>query len=263
MRRHGDLRMRARSAILAATAALFLAATAHAPAQAQDQACPANRIPPLALTHLRDAVRQNHDITIVAIGSSSTEGVRASDKAHSYPAILQNTLNSVLRSVHVAVLNRGIGGQDVSEELSRLEADALAVHPTLVIWQVGANGAMQHTAPDLFKRLLTGGVRRLLDGKVDVVLMDNQRAPNILSAPEHVLIDQAMADVAVQTGASLFARGALMDQWRQSGHPYEKFMSSDGIHHNDYGYRCIAHSLALAIVEGLGPNPLPHAIAGR
>ena len=246
-------------AILVAAAALLISATAYA----QDQACPSNRVPPIALPHLKDAILQNQDITIVAIGSSSTEGWRASDKAHSYPAVLQRTLNSALRTVHVAVLNRGIGGQDVSEELPRLESDALAVRPNLIVWQVGANGAMRHIAPDLFKRLLTGGVQHLLDAKVEVILMDNQRAPNILAAPEHVLIDQIMADVALQTGAGLFARGALMDQWRQSGHPYEKFMSNDGVHHNDYGYRCIAHALAVAIIEGLVPISLPHAVAGK
>ena len=251
--------MRAASAIVAAAAALLLSTAA----QAQDQPCPPNRIPPVALPHMKEAILNNQDITIVAIGSSSTEGWHASDKAHTYPAILQRALNGSLHTVHVAVLNRGIGGQDVSEELPRLEADALAVHPTVIVWQVGANGAMQHIAPDLFKRLLTSGVKRLLDAKVDVVLMDNQRAPAILAAPQHVLIDQAMADVALETGAGLFARGTLMDQWRQSGYPYERFVSNDGVHHNDYGYRCIARALATAMVEGLGPVTLPHTVAGR
>ncbi len=60
-----------------------------------------------------------------------------------------------------------------------------------------------------------------------------------------------MADISVATGAGLFSRGALMDQWRTAGLSYDTFVSSDGLHHNDYGYRCIATTLATAIVEGL------------
>ena len=71
----------------------------------------------------------------------------ASDSAHTYPAILQTALNKALPGAHFAVINRGIGGQDAPEELARLDSDAIAVHPQLVIWQVGANGAMRHADP--------------------------------------------------------------------------------------------------------------------
>ena len=54
--------------------------------------------------------------------------------------------------MHIAVLNRGIGGQDAPEELARLQADVIAVRPQLVIWQVGANGAMRNADPAEFRR---------------------------------------------------------------------------------------------------------------
>ncbi len=214
-------------------------------------ACPSNRVPPIVLPRMRDAVAANKEVTIVALGSSSTEGWRSSNIAHSYPALLQADLNKALPTADIAVINRGIAGEDVAEELPRIESDALALRPTVVIWQVGANGAMRHMPPDLFKRLLTAGVKRLLAAKVDVLLMDNQKAPAILASPEHVAIEQAMADVAVETGVKLFARGALMDRWREAGYPYERFVSDDGVHHNDYGYRCVTAALGDAIVEGL------------
>ncbi len=139
----------------------------------------------------------------------------------------------------------------------RIEADVLEVRPTLVIWQVGANGAMKDRDPDMFRRLVAAGVQELKDARIDVVLMDNQRAPEILASPHHIQIDQALADVAVRTGAGLFDRGALMDQWRFAGRPYEQFISDDGIHHNDLGYRCVAQALASAILEGLGQPAAP------
>lgn len=237
-----------RAARLAVLASLLLPAPAWADAL---PACPTSHVPPLVLPHVREAIAANREVMVVAFGSSSTQGWHSSDIAHSYPSVLQAQLNASLPTAHVAVLNRGVGGQDVVEELPRIEPDVIALHPALVVWQVGANGAMKLIAPDLFKRLVTNGIRRMQEAKIDVVLMDNQRAPAILASPEHLQIDQAMADIAVATGAGLFSRGALMDQWRNDGHPYDVFVSGDGLHHNDYGYHCVAATLANAIVEGL------------
>ena len=136
----------------------------------------------------------------------------------------------------------------------RLERDVIDVHPSLVIWQVGANGAMRQANPEEFERLVANGVKRLQRAKIDVILMSNQRSPAILSSPEHRRIEQALAIVARQTGAGLFDRGAVMDEWRAEGHPYAEFVSNDGIHHNDFGYRCVAAALAQDIIGGLEPD---------
>ncbi|HET7883625.1 MAG TPA: SGNH/GDSL hydrolase family protein, partial [Acetobacteraceae bacterium] len=94
--------------------------------------CPA--APPgaaLALPHLTSAVSNGTEGVIVAFGSSSTQGAMASDLAHSYPAVLQQTLSTALPEAHVAVINRGIGGQDAAEELARMDSDVLAIRPQL------------------------------------------------------------------------------------------------------------------------------------
>lgn len=221
-------------------------------------------MPALVLPHVEQAIAANAEVTIVALGSSSTQGSRSSNVAHSYPAILQAELSAALPQAHVAVINRGIGGQDAAEMLPRLESDVLPVQPILVIWQVGANGAIKQRDPDLFRNLLTAGVERLRGAGIDVVLMDNQRAPEILSSPHHVQIAQAMADVAKSTATGLFGRGALMDQWSAAGRPYEQFISGDGIHHNDLGYRCVAKALASAILDGLRhPRTQDRAVTAR
>ena len=94
----------------------------------------------------------------MALGSSSTQGARASDLAHSYPAVLQHALSAGRPDAHIAVINRGIGGQDAAEELARLDADVLAVRPQLVIWQVGANGALRNADPAAFRAMVSSGV---------------------------------------------------------------------------------------------------------
>lgn len=214
--------------------------------------CPNSEVPPLALPAVKAALAANTEVTVVALGSSSTQGAKATNIAHSYPAVLQAELAAALPQAHIAVLNRGVGGQDVAEMLPRLERDALNAQPTLVIWQVGANGAMRRADPEVFHSLVESGVERLRKAGIDVVLMDNQRAPAILASPDHMRIGQALASIAAKTGAGLFGRGRLMDQWQQHGRPYEQFMASDGLHHNDIGYRCLAKALAGAILQGLG-----------
>ena len=220
-----------------------------------EQGCPASpRTAPFKLSHLQTAISGSPQAIIVALGSSSSEGVAASDPAHAYPAELQTMLNAGLPRSHIAVLNRGVGGQDAPEEFARLDADVLAVRPQLVIWQVGANGAMRNADPSEFKRLVTEGVRRMQARGIDVILMDNQRAPRIQASAEHGVMEAALAEVAQETGVSLFSRAALMDQWNKEGAPYLQFVASDGLHHNDRGYFCVARSLADNILTGLRQN---------
>ena len=230
-----------------------LAILSPAPVSAGDYDCPSAALPPLALPNVQKTLHEHRELTIVALGSSSTAGSRASDMAHTYPAVLQAALEKALPDAHVAVLNRGIGGQDAVEMLARLDHDALASAPSLVIWQVGANGAMRGMDPGEFQDLVATGVHRLQAAGADVILMDNQRSPAVLGSPKHAKIDQALADVAGREHARLFARGRLMDLWHRAGHPYAEFVDADGIHHNDRGYACLARAVAHVIVAGLSP----------
>lgn len=211
-------------------------------------------LPPIALPHLRETLRAGKLARIIALGSSSTAGARASDPRFAYPAMLEGELERALPGAHIEMVNKGVGGQDAIEMLGRLETDVLDVRPTLVIWQVGANAAMRHTEPTEFQREVDTGVRKMEAVGADVILMDNQRSPAVLASPDHAKLDQVLADIAVRDDARLFARGRLMDLWQASGHPYAEFLDGDGIHHNDRGYACVAHALAGSILAGLGTD---------
>jgi acyl-CoA thioesterase I len=225
------------------------------PAARAAPACPSSpAMAPLVLPHLLSAVGHGMEGTIVALGSSSTQGAMATDLGHSYPAVLQQVLSAGLAEAHVAVINRGIGGQDATEELARLDADVLAVRPQLVIWQVGANGALRNADPSVFRATVTEGVRRIQAAGADVILMDNQQSPALLAKAGEAVFDQALAQVANETGASLFSRRALMLGWHRDGAPLLEFIAADGLHHNDRGYLCVAQSLAHAILSGLAPG---------
>jgi len=214
--------------------------------------CPADpALEPLHLPHLRAAVAGRTQGLIVALGSSSTLGVMASDSAHTYPAVLQTLLNKALPDASIAVINRGVGGQDAPEELARLDTDALAVRPQLVIWQVGANGAMRHADPLEFHHMVVEGVTRLKKAGVDVILMDNQRSPKLLAAVEHIVLEELLKDVAHETGENLFSRSHLMDAWSDEGFKPGLFTAPDGLHNNDLGYECITRTLVRQIVAAV------------
>jgi lysophospholipase L1-like esterase len=216
-------------------------------------ACPAE--PPmdsLNLPRLRTTLAAGNEGLIVALGSSSTEGAMASDKAHSYPALLQSALNKALPAAHIAVINRGIGGQDAPEELARLGTDVIPVRPQLVIWQVGANGAMRHADPVAFHGMVVEGVQQLRKAGIDVILMDNQRSPKVLAAVDHIVLEEALRDVARETGTNLFSRSRMMDAWSDEGAKPGLFTASDGLHHNDLGYECVTEELARKIVAAVG-----------
>lgn len=231
---------------------VLLALFCAAPARAGD-ICPGSQIQDLHLPVTKAAIANKKAVVIVALGSSSSRGAQASDPGHSYPAVLQAALSRLLPWAEIAVVNRGVDGQDATRELARLGTDVIALRPQLVIWQVGANGALRGTDPNVFGSLVTAGVNRLTEAGADVILMDNQRAPAILRAPARVAIESALANVARTTKTNLFSRGALMDEWRTEGFGYGLFVSPDGLHHNDLGYRCLSEALARNIAAAVSP----------
>jgi lysophospholipase L1-like esterase len=193
-------------------------------------------------------------LTVVAFGSSSTEGAAASGPDATYPAQLEAKLRAALPGTRLVVLNRGKGGQEVHEMLARLEADVLAEHPSLVIWQAGANAVLQGMPADEFRAALAGGIARIHASGADVLLMDSQRAPRILQAPGFERLDAAIDGLAAATSAELFSRAALMRAWEAAGTPSAAMISPDGLHHNDRGYACVAEALARSILAAATPS---------
>ena len=253
--------------MLVLLAALLMAGAAPGPAAAQAAAgeaapdCPPAPVEAVPLPASRAALRAGRPLTIVAFGSSSTEGAGASTPDHVYPARLEALLRAALPGRAVRVLNRGIGGQDVNEMLARLDADVLAERPQLVVWQAGANAALRGMDPRTFRDKLVDGIARLRAAGADVVLMDNQLAPVVLSRPLHPQIAAAMRGVAAALSVPVFSRSELMRAWGAAGTPPPDMLHADGLHHNDRGYACVAGALAESILRGLrAAAPL---VAGR
>ncbi len=238
--------------IVAACAAFALPVQAQSVVPAAQPACSApselaNVDHKLDHVHLR--IAQGRPIKIVAIGSSSTSGSGATSWAATYPSRLQAELNRLLPGAVITVINRGIGGEEAAQMVARFEADVIDERPDLVLWQVGSNSVLRdHPTP---AQLILDGVERLKATGADVILVNAQYAPKIITKPgiEHSL--DVIAATARDAEVGLFDRFALMRHWRETlGIPFEAFLSPDGLHMNDWSYACVAKVLADAITDG-------------
>jgi lysophospholipase L1-like esterase len=235
-------------ALVAIGAVLLAAAAGGAAAEEECASKPGQLELGAPLPKARAAITERKEIEVVALGSSSTQGYGASTPFHSYPAALLRTLQKKLPDVKVTVLNKGIGGQDVSQMLERLERDVFAVEPDIVVWQVGTNAALRAQNVAEFRRLLAGGIERMHAKGIEVVLMTPQFAPAFNSLENEQDYLAAMAEVAREKGVGVFPRYEIMRYWFETEQmPYARFIARDGLHMNDFGYMCIGRLLAEAL----------------
>jgi lysophospholipase L1-like esterase len=215
-------------------------------------ACPPAPQQHLSMPATHAALAEGRRVTIIAFGSSSTEGAGASGGDRTYPALLEAALVEALPDARLRVLNRGRGGEEVEEMLARLETDVIAARPALVIWQAGANAVLRGLAPEAFVAAMLDGIERLRARGIDVVLMDSQRAPRLLASPHFGRFDAALREISARLEVPLFSRAALMEAWEAAGTPHANMLASDGLHHNDRGYACLARALGRSVLEAVG-----------
>jgi acyl-CoA thioesterase-1 len=248
-------------AILAAAFAAMMPAheaAAEPPAGAASPSCAAPSAltaidAPLERTTLR--IGQARPLIIVAMGSSSTQGVGASAPAMSYPSRLEQELQDRLPTIRIKVINRGLGGQDVGEELARFQPDVIAEHPDLVIWQVGTNAVLRHDNLADDELMIGRGVDSMKEAGIDLVLMDLQYAPRVLARPAWSEMERLIAQIAHRAAVGLFHRFEIMQAWDRTHQLAPAAMiGPDGLHMTDASYGCLANQMA----EALGWNWWSH-----
>jgi lysophospholipase L1-like esterase len=210
--------------------------------------CPATPPQPIQLPATRAALFHARPITIVALGSSSTEGAGATAPDRTYPERLAALLRAAWPNITVTVLNKGVGGQMVDAVLGRIDTDVLPEHPTLVIWQVGTNEILSGMDAAQFTAQLDEGVRRILASGADLVLMDSQIAPRVRE-DRLAIYDAIIADETRERHVPLFSRVALMREWQAAVPAGDGMIGADGLHHTDRGYACLAASLGRSIID--------------
>jgi lysophospholipase L1-like esterase len=214
------------------------------------------------LRHTARRLAAGHPLVIVAIGSSSTAGAGASSPAASYPSRLAVELQTRLRGHDIAVLNRGVNGEETPNMMARFATGVIAEHPQLVLWQVGTNSVLRDhpLAPHAVE--LRQGIEELKEAGADVVLIDPQYAPRVLAKAETPGMVDQIALTAREENVDLFRRFAIMRDWYENQHhSFDVFVSRDGLHMNDWGYACWAKLLAAGIAQAASP-PVASVAAG-
>jgi acyl-CoA thioesterase I len=214
------------------------------------------------LRYLKEALKRQRKIKIVAIGSSSTAG---EGDVIPFPHRLELALRSKYPGRMIDVINRGIGGQEAPEELARFESDVLIEQSTVVIWQVGTNAIYRRSLydPSAVAGIVETGVSWLNNLPTDVILMDMQYAWALFRDQEGKLDPNKEKDtrnliamisaVARRAGVNLFRRFALMEYWvTVDGIDWATLVGPDGLHQTEFATNCVTKALEAAIETALG-----------
>jgi lysophospholipase L1-like esterase len=218
------------------------------------------------LPNLAQAIEAFGNVRIVALGSSTTAGEGG---IVAYPYRLEAILRDKYANQRVEVINRGVGGEEAPKELDRMSRDVIAVKPSLVIWQMGTNAVWQSKednppSHDQTIAALRDGIEYLRqEGAIDIILMDPQYVPAMLTAAKKVAtykMVSAIADVSCEKKVNLFRRFELMKGW----HDIEK-VSFDRIvdpsddtrlHDSDWTTQRLSEALGNLILAVV-PRPAP------
>lgn len=244
----------------AVAAALVLAAASPAlagppPFQTASAGCPvtADHVVVNAGLERSRAAAASGRLTILAMGSSSIEGVGASRRELGFAPLLEAGLERRLPGVEVTVINKGIGGETAKETADRLAREIEAARPDLVVWQLGTNDVLRNRPMDDVFADFRRGEGVLDRAGVDVLLVDPQRLPEGTTNPAFRGRNPALGEIARlidleggRVGYAVMRRFAAMADWtglERGG------VGPDDLHLNDPGYACWAAITA----EGLAP----------
>jgi lysophospholipase L1-like esterase len=191
-------------------------------------------------------------LKILAIGSSSTEGIGASAPQFTYPARLKAELTGRFPAAKIDVRNAGIGGETIDQTLKRLGDELDRYKPDLVLWQVGTNDAVSgNSDPEIFHKMVDQGVKSIQQQKIDAILIDSQfylKIPDTKRYEHYVDLVHTTGD---DDGVVVFPRYKLMQAWNAEPGGVTPMLGPDRFHMGDRGYACLANLLASEIVTSL------------
>jgi lysophospholipase L1-like esterase len=202
-------------------------------------------------------------VRIVAIGSSTTAG---EGNIKPYPPRLKAFLDEKYPNARITVANKGKGGEEAPAELKRFDKDVIAEKPDLVIWQVGTNAVWQkptdNPPPPSFdettRAIRDGLVRLRQETQADVILMDLQYLPGMLTPAKKaksIQMVEAINELARDAGVNVFRRFAFMkgliDVEQVSMDRMVDEADNDRFHQSDWVTFRVAWAMKLAIERGV------------
>ena len=207
-----------------------------------------------SLPHVAGKLASGAPVTIIAFGSSSTEGYGATSPEFTYPNRLAAQLHRQYPTAEITIVNRGKGGEDAPEMMKRLQTEVIDMKPDLVIWQVGTNAVLRNLDPTETANLVEDGIARIQAAGADLVLVDPQYSPRINERAENAgKMVKLLNRVAELRHVGIFPRFEVMREWHEKqAIPIDNFVIEDGLHMNDWGYACFAQLLGDDIIKSVG-----------
>ncbi len=233
------------------TNAQAVSGQAAAPVETRRCAAPSGLLDsPYTLPRTRARLITGQSLTIVALGSSSTEGIGASEPARSYPSRLQAELRQRYPRNAITVINRGIGGDDSTGMIARFQRDVLDLHPDLLIWQAGTNTALRDGDVSGLVDDLQRGINLARAAGIDVMLMEPQHAPRVLAKRHWREFVRHLHVVSQMERVPLVMRFEIMSHWISSGQfTMADMIDADGLHMTDASYHCLGRVVAIMIAR--------------
>ena len=207
-----------------------------------------------SLPHVASKLAAGQPVTIIAFGSSSTQGFGSTSPEFTYPSRLAAQLKRQYPTADITVLNRGKGGEDAAEMMRRLQTEVIDMKPDLVIWQVGTNAVLRNLDQTEIAKLVEDGIGRIQTVGADVVLVDPQYSPRVNEkAGGAGKMVKLLGRIAELRKVGIFPRFEVMRDWHEKQSiPVEEFVIADGLHMNDWGYACFAQLLGDDIIRSVG-----------
>ncbi|WP_374546937.1 SGNH/GDSL hydrolase family protein [Rhodoblastus sp.] len=226
---------------------------ACAPAMAQDgarpgQSCeaPAESLAaPAPLPRVAAALKKSEKLNILIIGSPI--GL-ARSQSKSYPVALESLLERALTGVDVVIVNRPVSGEIVATAAERMRTEVALARPDLLIWQVGANDALQNVSPVEYEEHLREGVRWAKENGLDVLLVGFEANPWLHEDREAEAIRAATLRVAQAENVLYLRRYEAMQFAARARGRAEQ---GDRPFSADVGYDCLAEQVAQALVANM------------
>jgi hypothetical protein len=241
---------------VALAAAIFVAPCALA-----DQKQKLNKICPvpqwiaetqLPLPNARRALRREKQLKIVVIGSSSTMGSGGSGPEASWPMQLAGALSKRMPGVKVMLVNKAEMRQSVPQMLARFDRDVLAEKPALVIWEAGTSEAARHADIDTMIADLQVGIDRLMNNKIDVVMMDMQYARDTARIINFQPYVDAMGRLSTMRDVFVFPRYDTMRGWVENEQiSFEGQKPEEAVKTADTVYACLGTLVADLLANNL------------
>jgi len=206
----------------------------------------------LPLPNVRRGLRRDKQIKIVTIGSSSTMGSGGSGPEAAWPAQLGAALAKRMPTVKVSVVNKAEMRQSVPQMLARFDKDVLAEKPTLVIWEAGTNEAARHADIDTMIADLQVGIDRLLNNKIDVLMMDMQYARDTARIINFQPYVDAMGRLSTMRDVFVFPRYDTMRSWVENEQiNFDTQNKTEAMKTADTVYACLGTLVAELLASNL------------